>query len=519
MEAIKEAVWSYLPGLPDDLLTTLLHELGVESIEDLALMEEKDLVKYLKPIQCRKLMNGIKEGFVTINLEVLPPHPIASSSANTLASPQAFRPPHNLLSSPPSTSSSSQSTQPGMPWHVDFHVNWNQMPTAIQRAVAKEERPMPDERRAFVHVLVDQMMQHERNPTRAMCHSIVRTIIRSHPKSFADISRRGEVVGDGCPSLLQQVKTRVEYKTRNNTLARLRRGRGGRQHTEVAGESRLMRGPVDQYGCVRWCPTDLPEGETEATLEDLKRDLRNIYSEEGMGGAERAEPLMERTYVILRRYLNRMPAPAMLEVKEEWPFLFSQRGLFSHFGLLTDVNILQKLQEALGQRGQTILQFCQTLDNPKIKEVLASYEPEASEKAACILLLLMVYFKEPTEKLMLEVDTCATAADVVNTAALPSTPCLIIQGDTMKPSGWMLSIEGQVVMGPHPFILHGVAALFSSYYVFNLEYPVGSCTLEFIQRCFLGINPEKGSKAKKRSSINPHVSTLHRKLIDFEWST
>ncbi|KAI9523808.1 hypothetical protein NQZ68_024330 [Dissostichus eleginoides] len=97
-------------------------------------------------------------------------------------------------------------------------------------------------------LLVDQMMQHERNPTRAMCHSIVRTIIRSHPKSFADISRRGEVVGDGCPSLLQQVKTRVEYKSRNNTLARRRRGREGRQHTGVAGESRLMRGPVDQYG-------------------------------------------------------------------------------------------------------------------------------------------------------------------------------------------------------------------------------------------------------------------------------
>ncbi|KAK1905893.1 Sterile alpha motif domain containing protein 3 [Dissostichus eleginoides] len=91
-----------------------------------------------------------------------------------------------------------------------------------------------------------------------------------------------------------------------------------------------------------------------------------------MGGAERAEPLMERTYIILRRYLNRMPAPAMLEVKEEWPFLFSQRGLFSHFGLLTDVNILQQLQEALGQRGQTILQFCQKLDNPKIREVLAT---------------------------------------------------------------------------------------------------------------------------------------------------
>ncbi|CAM4565870.1 unnamed protein product [Leuciscus chuanchicus] len=56
----------------------------------------------------------------------------------------------------------------------------------------------------------------------------------------------------------------------------------------------------------------------------------------------------------------------------------------------------------------------------------------------------------------------------------------------MKPSGWLISIEGHVVMGPHPFFLHGVAAFFSSYYVFNLEYPAaGLSTLEFIQRVFV----------------------------------
>ncbi|KAK7158533.1 hypothetical protein R3I94_004993 [Phoxinus phoxinus] len=114
---------------------------------------------------------------------------------------------------------------------------------------------------------------------------------------------------------------------------------------------------------------------------------------------------------------------------------------------------------------------------------------------------------------------CATAVDV-NTAELPSTPCLIIQGDMMKPSGWLISIVGHVVMGPHHFFLHGVAAFCSSYYVFNLEYPAaGSSTLEFIQRCFLGINPEKGSKTKTRTTMNPHVSTLLRKLIDFEWAS
>ncbi|CAM4579752.1 unnamed protein product [Leuciscus chuanchicus] len=97
---------------------------------------------------------------------------------------------------------------------------------------------------------------------------------------------------------------------------------------------------------------------------------------------------------------------------------------------------------------------------------------------------------------------------------------LRIRGDMMKPSGWLISIEGHVVMGPHPFFLHGVAAFFSSYYVFNLEYPAaGSSTLEFIQRCFLGINPERGSKTKKRTTMNPNVSTLLRKLIDFEWAS
>ncbi|KAF7229538.1 uncharacterized protein [Nothobranchius furzeri] len=250
----------------------------------------------------------------------------------------------------------------------------------------------------------------------------------------------------------------------------------------------------------------------------MKRDLLNIYSEEGMKGAERAEPMMEKTYVILRQYLNKMPAAAMSDIKEEWPFLFSQKSLFSHFALLTDINVLQKLQVAISQRGQTILDYCSTLDHPKINEVLVNYAQD-SDKAASILLVLMLYFKEPKECLVLEVDPCATAVDI-SSAELPTTPFLIIQGDMMKPSGWLISIEGQVMMGPHPFFLHGVAALLSCYYVFNIEYPAtGSLTLEFIQRCFLGINPERGSKTKKRTAINPRVSTFFRKLIDFEWTS
>lgn len=60
---IIDAVLSYLPGLSDEALKSLLEvfeELGVESKADLTFIQEKDLEKCLRPIQCWRLLNGIK---------------------------------------------------------------------------------------------------------------------------------------------------------------------------------------------------------------------------------------------------------------------------------------------------------------------------------------------------------------------------------------------------------------------------------------------------------------------------
>ncbi|XP_067101214.1 uncharacterized protein [Osmerus mordax] len=527
---IKEAVSSFLPGLPVETLTSLVEgfeELGVETRADLALVQEKDLEKYLRPIQCRKLLSGIRnEGFPVLDIDFgiasplgsSTPCPSSSSSESTCSSFRSNTPCTSLCTSPSTqvpSSSLSSPTIPGQQWYTNFRVRWYQTPAAVQKAVADQTRASPGDRRDMVKVVVDQMLKNDPNPTRGMCQSIARSIVRDYPNTFADVGKKGDIVGDGCHSLLQQIKTRVEYKNRKNTLARRRRER--RPHIGVAeGAREMARGPVDQYGCVRWRTEELPAGETEATLDEMKRQLCNIYSEEGMGGAERADPLMEKTYIIQRRYLNSVPAPAIAEIKEEWPFLFSQRGLYSHFGLLTDVSILNKLQEAMNGKGSTAIRFFQEHSRrPGIEDVLNTYEPETSDKAACVLMLLMAYFKEPKNSIMLENDPCATAADVQRTVTLPSTPCLIVQGDLMKPSTWMLSIEGQVVMGPHDRFINGIAAVFASYYNLNLQYPEdGSCTLEFIQRCFLGINPEQGSKSKRRGGISRNVSTLQRKLVD-----
>ncbi|KAL6455120.1 hypothetical protein MHYP_G00364390, partial [Metynnis hypsauchen] len=98
----------------------------------------------------------------------------------------------------------------------------------------------------------------------------------------------------------------------------------------------------------------------------------------------------------------------------------------------------------------------------------------------------------------------------------------------------MVSLEGHIICeGIQPTFLTGLAAVFSTFYSFNLQYQEeAACTLEFIQRRFVGINPERGTKAgrgkvpskktgkvihKKITTVNRNVSTLLRKLVDFEW--
>ncbi|KAG1949924.1 hypothetical protein F2P79_011613 [Pimephales promelas] len=118
---------------------------------------------------------------------------------------------------------------------------------------------------------------------------------------------------------------------------------------------------------------------------------------------------------------------------------------------------------------------------------------------------------------------CATAADLESSLSIPATPRLILLGETgSRFQRWMLSLEGQIICeGIQSTFVTGLASLFSCFYNFNLQYQEeAACTLEFIQRRFVGINPEKGTKTakgKKRRTVNSHVASLLRKLMDFQW--
>ncbi|KAK2916625.1 hypothetical protein Q8A67_000999 [Cirrhinus molitorella] len=99
---------------------------------------------------------------------------------------------------------------------------------------------------------------------------------------------------------------------------------------------------------------------------------------------------------------------------------------------------------------------------------------------------------------------------------------------------WMISLEGRVICEcVQSSFLTALATLFAVYYVFNLQYQEETCcTLEFLQRRFVGINPERGSKTcrgkvvskktgkvvnKKTATVNPKVASLLKNLVDFGW--
>ncbi|KAG7483544.1 hypothetical protein MATL_G00039510 [Megalops atlanticus] len=133
--------------------------------------------------------------------------------------------------------------------------------------------------------------------------------------------------------------------------------------------------------------------------------------------------------------------------------------------------------------------------------------------------------------------TARNVADVKRTLTLPLTPHLILLGGTehVTVRRWMISLEGHVICeGIQPTFVTGLVALFSVYYIFNLLYQEEAArTLEFIHRRFIGINPERGTKVsrgkiiskrtrrvvpKKSVTVKPHISTLLKNLIDFEWN-
>lgn len=251
-----------------------------------------------------------------MDLNVLPfPTIEDSSNSPTFPSPSASSVVSCLTSSENEDNQPSSNTRKS--WPESFQVQWNLMPSDFRSAISDGKNPSPAARWQTVRVIAHEMRKYEPNPTRSQCLTVCRNIVREYPHSFADQLDNGQLMGSGYSSLLIQVEHRIENLNRTCSIRQHRSSHHGRK-----------RGPTDTYGCTGFQPR-LPPEETEDTVESKRQQLDEIYSQNCITGAERAEvkQLMDSTFYLKRCHINALPAPTIEDFRTKWPYLFTQKGL------------------------------------------------------------------------------------------------------------------------------------------------------------------------------------------------
>ncbi|XP_065804977.1 uncharacterized protein [Labrus bergylta] len=394
-EELRVIILRALPTISKDIQQELIDKIkscALESTEDLKYVTKEDIVDILPAIQLRKLLEAFKNETTVVSLELQTlshPSPEVSSP-----SPVPFSSPSSVLSlSNPESSGAEDCGSPSTirkTWPDTFQVPWNLMPVEIHSAISNGKRPPPAARRQMIRVLADKVRRHEANPTRSQCVTVCQKIIRQHPQSFADLQNNGNLLGNGYTSLIIQLKNRIENLNCNSSF---------RQHRS-SGDG-LKRRPTDTYGCARYQP-DLPPEETERTVEQKRQRLEEIYHRDGVNGVERAEvkQLMETTFRLQRCQMNALPAPTLTDLREKWPYLFTQKGLYAHFELLTDIKVLRALELAMEECGRAIVEFFK--QKPTNADVQAALLCGPNlELSFCVIQLLMAHFSEHSEGLIL----------------------------------------------------------------------------------------------------------------------
>ncbi|XP_055010320.1 uncharacterized protein LOC129409166 [Boleophthalmus pectinirostris] len=238
---------------------------------------------------------------------------------------------------------------------------------------------------------------------------------------------------------------------------------------------------------------------------------------------------MKSTFYTQRQQVNQ--GKSIKYLREEWPFLFDELGMSVHFKELTGIDLKETFTRNLDLKGKRLLNYMTTVCVNKSKKFLQTYarlqrmrgqQSSCSDDVKEMVLLLLSYFDEKEESLFFYVeDTCL--AEEVQLEQVPVTPAVIVCGTScFSSTRYMLSLDQNLINTNISSFISALCLMFGSYYCFNIHYPSElASTLEFLQRCFFLINPEKGTKvesknSKRRLNVNPRVLTLIQELSDHE---
>ena len=292
---------------------------------------------------------------------------------------------------------------------VQFKLDWKRVyncRAGVREKLKKGLRLDPEDRRKVVAEIVDQVCQKIPRANRATYETIYRDhLLPKYKTSFEEVlgAYGAEVKTTG--GILKQLKDKHDNNKRPNRKVQL---------TVQERETPRCKAAV---GCIRWRMVNYPEGETEETLQGKKEELKTMYStvRPQHFDVDKIKTNMTLTYKLQREMINANMEKAMEEqrlkqqrgkrqkqeedpdnpedvvniqdVRDEFPFLFTNNGMSLHYQMLVGINVQESLQKFVDTELNLFVEYFTSLAKPEIlsqvRKMNRALKMEGADSAYC----------------------------------------------------------------------------------------------------------------------------------------
>lgn len=218
---------------------------------------------------------------------------------------------------------------------------------------------------------------------------------------------------------------------------------------------------------------------------EKKAKLAPSTSKGGNRSPEQILEHMDKTFEQRRKIITKQ-MPSIPELQELYPDLFTGKQLLLEFQRITKIDIDQKIQEFCVRYATAVIEMAK--NKKGAAPVLARWEQAKQENDALrqywdmvtALCLLPLHFGENFVEMVLEIGE---DEEVVPQGKI--VPTLVARGNIFRTDEFFLIAENTIVQEFEEFTI-AFASLYSSYWVFNMEYPETIAnTYNYIQRCIV----------------------------------
>ncbi|XP_015120974.1 uncharacterized protein LOC107043837 [Diachasma alloeum] len=422
---------------------------------------------------------------------------------------------------------------------------WSAFPSALLAAAKDDKLATDDQRRELVRNICHYVFDIHGDTSRGTAVAIAKTICSKYRATFVN-AIDGVVIDSGWESLSAQIYSAINYRKARERSKRSAPPQGADPDDEDDDHNnqRPLPQPIpykrDEYGCVEFQPL-LEEGETPATQETKRKLLITLHEASPDIIGEEVKQLMNDTYATQRLVINECSRGNGLTVSffKKWPFLKNAAVLLSHAQRLLGTQVEEVWSRNLLQTAPKIRKFCKyeyltqvmtaqkrgkELPDKFVKNTIKEAKRQAREVTRSELSLTLVmfpllvqYFEEVQDFLYVIVESTLMIEEIVANINNTATT-MIIRGTSLYDERASCSILLDKQFGVKVAnILEGFLLTFLCYFIFGCKYPKElQCTLEFVQRVIMLINPLEGSKRKskkrKQTSYEPKVLKLIKML-------